>query len=273
LQLVALFALLPLVVGPGTVLADDAVSAPSASDILSKVRFDQHLNEAIPGDLVFHDEKDQQVTFGELHRDKPVVLALSYFACETLCPLVRQGVVNAIRPLGFTVGKDFDVVFVTIDPMDTAATSQAVKQTTVKDYGRAGSDNGFHFLRADTKTIERLAEAIGFRYAYDEVQKMYAHPAGIVLVTPQGQVARYFFGVEYATQDLRLSLVEASQNKIGSPVDQLLLRCYHFDPTTGKYSLVVMDLVRWAGAITVGAVGLFIVVMWRKESRHIVPFG
>jgi protein SCO1/2 len=255
-------------------LADGAVAAPSApAEILSKVGFDQHIDEAIPGDLVFRDEQDRQVTFGELHRDKPIVLALSYFACETLCPLVRQGVVNALRPLGFTVGKDFDVVFVTIDPMDTAATSQAVKQTTVHDYGRAGSENGFHFLRSDPKTIGRLADAIGFRYAYDEAQKMYAHPAGIVLVTPEGRIARYFFGVEYATQDLRLGLVETSQNKIGSPVDQLLLLCYHYDPTAGKYSLLIIDVMRWAGGLTVGLIGLFIFVMWRKESHRALPLG
>jgi protein SCO1/2 len=253
-----------LVVQPATVLAHDAV--PHGTDVPGLVRFDQRLNEQLPADLRFLDEQGNAVELSSFMGDKPFVLALSYFECETLCPLVRHGVVAALRPLRLAVGKDFDVLLVSIDPQETAAVGQKVKQESLIEYGRAESAAGWHFLRGDHDAIDQLADAIGFRYAYDGEQDEYAHPSGIVLVTPEGRVARYFFGIEYASKDVRLGLVEASQNQIGSPIDKLLLLCYHYDPTAGTYNLLIMNVVRLAGALTVGIMGLVIFYFWRRDA-------
>jgi protein SCO1/2 len=252
-----------LVMPPRVAQAHDGV--PHGTDIFSLVRFDQHLDAKIPAGLEFRDENDRPVALQNYLTGKPVILALSYFECSTLCPLVRQGLVESLRPLAFTVGEQFDVVLVSIDPAENAATAQSVKQETVNEYGRAGSDKGWHFLRGNHDSIDKLADAIGFRYAYDSEHDEYAHPSGIVLLTPEGHIARYFFGIEYASNDVRLGLVEASQNQIGTAIDQLLLLCYHYDPSTGKYSLLIMNVVRLAGALTVVLMGGLIFFLRRKE--------
>jgi protein SCO1/2 len=243
------------------------------SEVFDLVRFDQQLDREIPAGLTFRNENGNAVELGDYFGDKPVVLALSYFECETLCPLVRHGLVEALQPLGFSVGDEFDVLLVSIDPTESAATAQAVKQETVSDYGRAASVDGWHFLMGDHDAIDQLAEAIGFHYAYDGEQDEYAHPSGIVLVTPEGRIARYFFGIEYEPQDVRLGLVEASQNQIGTAIDQLLLLCYHYDPLVGQYNLLVMNVIRLAGLFTVAIMGITIFIMWRKEAQRTATLG
>jgi protein SCO1/2 len=259
------------VIQPRSALAHDAV--PHGTDVPGLVRFDQQLDEQVPLGLAFRDENNQPVELGQYVGDKPVILALSYFECETLCPLVRHGLVEALQPLTFVAGDEFDVVLVSIDPNESAANAKRVKQETVEEYGRVGSASGWHFLTGDHEAIDQLADAIGFRYAYDGNQDEYAHPSGVVVLTPQGHIARYFFGIEYAPQDLRFGLVEASQNKIGTPIDQLLLLCYHYDPTAGSYSLLIMNVLRMAGVLTVALMALLIWMMRRKESQRPELFG
>ncbi len=261
-----LLTIMLLTVQPTIVWAHDAV--PHDSEVFELVRFDQRLDGEIPAQLAFRDENGNVTELGSYFGDKPIVLALSYFECETLCPLVRHGLVTALQPLGFSVGDEFDVILVSIDPNERQEVAQAVKQETVNAYGRAANADGWHFLMGDHDTIDQLADAIGFRYAYDGEQDEYAHPSGIVLVTPEGRVARYFFGIEYEPQDLRLGLVEASQNHIGTPIDQLLLLCYHYDPLAGKYNLLIMNVIRLAGLATVAIMGTTIFIMWRKESQR-----
>jgi protein SCO1/2 len=269
MALMVVMALIALL--PKSARAHDAM--PHDGDVLGLVRFDQRLDEQVPTGIALRDENDQLVELHSLRGDKPVLVALSYFECETLCPLVRHGLVEALRPLAFSVGNEFDVLLVSIDPAESAATAAAVKQETLEAYGRAASAPGWHFLRGDHDTIDRLADAIGFRYAYDGEQDEYAHPSGVVLLTPEGRISRYFFGIEYEPQDLRLGLVEASQNKIGNAIDQIMLLCYHYDPTVGKYTLLVMNVIRTAAAFTVAAIGALIFMLWRKESQRATMLG
>jgi protein SCO1/2 len=254
-----------LVLTPQSVLAHEAV--PHSSAAKEQVGFDQRLNKQVPLELVFRDEQGQSVTLDDYLGDKPVILALAYFDCDALCPLVRTGLVESLKPLAFSAGDEFEVVMVSIDPGETADIAMTVKQETVAAYGRSGSAAGWHFLTGEHEAIDALAERVGFRFAYDGELDEYAHASGVILLTPQGRVARYFFGIEYASQDLRLGLIEASQNRIGSVIDQLLLLCYHYDPSTGKYSLMIMNILRGAGVLTVGLIGGLIFVLRRKESH------
>ena len=229
---------------------------------------DQRLNAQVPFDLVFRDETGRSVQFGDYFGSKPVVLALVYYQCPMLCPLVLDGLVSSLRVLSFTAGSQFTVVVVSFNPRETPELAAAKKATSLQRYTRPGAEGGWHFLTGEEQAIARLAGAVGFRYTYDAAQDQYAHASGIVVLTPQGKIARYFYGIEYAPRDLRLGLVEAAANKIGSPIDQLLLLCYHYNPATGKYSALVLDAVRLGGAATVLALGTFLVVMWRREMTR-----
>ena len=231
------------------------------------IGIDQRLNEQVPLALVFHDESGRSVQLGDYFGSKPVILALVYYRCPMLCPLVLDGLVSSLRVLSFTAGDQFTVVVVSFNPRETPEFAAAKKETALQRYARPGAEGGWHFLTGEEQAIARLAGAVGFRYTYDAAQDQYAHASGIVVLTPQGKIARYFYGIEYAPRDLRLGLVEAAANKIGSPIDQLLLLCYHYDPARGKYSAVVVDAVRLGGAATVLALGTFLVVMWRRETR------
>ena len=252
-------------ISSGEALAHDAV--PHGTAVNALVGFDQLLDNRIPTELSFRNERGEAVQLGHYLGDKPIILALSYFECETLCPLVRHGLVEALRPMSFVAGDEFDVVLVSIDPEERAEDAYRIKQETVEAYGRAGSDTGWHLLTGDHDEIDALAAAIGFRYAYDGEQDEYAHPSGVVVVTPDARVARYFFGIEYNPQDLRFGLVEAAENRIGSLVDQLLLLCYHYDPTVGKYSLVIMNVLRGAGLLTVVILGSLIFFLRQREVQ------
>ncbi|MFI5364143.1 MAG: SCO family protein [Candidatus Binatia bacterium] len=236
--------------------------------VLRAVGIDQHLDQQVPLDLIFHDETGRAVALGQYFGSKPVILALVYYECPMLCTLTLNGLVSALKVLSFDAGNQFDVVVVSFNPQETPALAAAKKQTYLERYGRGGADQGWHFLTGDAAAIQQLTGAVGFRYVYDAEQKQYAHAAGITLLTPQGRIARYFFGVEFSPRDLRLGLVEASHNQIGSPVDQLLLYCYHYDPATGKYGAVAMNMVRVGGVLTVLAVGGFVILSLRRE-RHV----
>ena len=241
--------------------------------ILREVGIDQHLDQQVPLDLVFRDETGHPVQLGQYFGAKPVILALVYYECPMLCTLTLNGLVSALKAVSFDVGNQFNVVIVSFKPSETPQLAASKKQTYLKSYGRPGTDVGWHFLTGDEASIKRLTEAVGFRYRWVPEQNQFAHAAGITVLTPSGKIARYFFGVEYSPRDLRLGLVEAAAEHIGSPVDQLLLYCFHYDPATGKYGAVVMNIVRLGGALTVLILGVSLFVMWRHDRTRHAPVG
>jgi len=234
---------------------------------LKNVGIDQRLNEQIPLDAVFKDEQGRDVRLGQFFKGKPVVLSLVYYTCPMLCNQVLNGMMGSFRQVSFNIGEQFDVVTVSFDPRETPDLAAAKKSTYVKAYNRPGAEASWHFLTGDEANIKRLTEAVGFRYYWDEQTKQYAHASGIMILTPDGKLARYFYGIEYPPRDLRLGLVEASQNKIGSPVDALMLYCYHYDPATGKYGAIVMNIVRLAGGVTLFLIVGMILVLRKRSGR------
>ena len=236
--------------------------------VLSEVGIDQRLNEQVPLDLPFRDEQGAEVRLGDYFGERPVILALAYYECPMLCTLVLNGLVKALKVLTFDPGREFEIVTVSIDPSETPALAAAKKATHLKEYDRPGAAAGWHFLTGDAPAIEQLARAVGFRYRYVPEQQQYAHAAGIMVLTPDGRLARYFYGAEYSPRDLRFGLIDAAQHKIGTLADQLLLFCFHYNPTTGKYGAFAMGSMRAAGILTVLALGTFIVVMLRRERTH-----
>ncbi len=238
---------------------------------LQQVGIDQHLNEQAPLEASFKDEQGRDVRLGQFFGTKPVVLSLVYYQCPMLCTQILNGMVSAFKTLSFSAGEQFEVVTVSFDPSETPELAAAKKQSYLQRYNRAGAEAGWHFLTGDEANIKRLAEAVGFRYTYDAQTKQFAHASGIMVLTPQGKIARYFYGIEYAPKDLRLGLVEASENKIGSPVDALLLYCYHYDPATGKYGAVVMNIVRLSGIATVIFIVAFLVLLRKRSLRRALP--
>jgi len=245
-----------------------AARADERPEPLQAVGIDQKLNEQVPLDLVFRDEQGQPVRLGELLDGKPAILVLAYYRCPMLCNLVLNGLTDALESMSFTAGKEFHVITVSFDSRETPALARAKKATYLKRYARPEAEAGWHFLTGEPDPIRGLTEAVGFRYTFDEKTEQFAHASGIMVLTPEGRLARYFYGVEYSPRDLRLGLVEASENRIGSPVDQVLLFCYGYDPATGKYSASVMKLVRLGGAATVGVLLLFIGWLFWKDARR-----
>jgi protein SCO1/2 len=235
--------------------------------VLKNVGIDQRLDEQIPLDAVFKDEQGRDVRLGQFFKGKPVVLSLVYYTCPMLCNQVLNGMMGSFRQVSFNIGEQFDVVTVSFDPRETPELAAAKKITYVKAYNRPGTEASWHFLTGDEANIKRLTEAVGFRYVWDEQTKQYAHASGIMILTPDGKLARYFYGIEYPPRDLRLGLVEASQNKIGTPVDALMLYCYHYDPATGKYGAVVMNIMRLAGGATVFLIVGLLLVLRKRGNR------
>ena len=263
---IALFVIFFLALSvPGYAQAD--LSASTQPYQLTQVRIDQKLDSQVPLDLHFRDEAGKVVRLGDFFGQKPVVLSLVYYECPMLCTLVLNGMVTSFKVLSFDVGKEFEVVTVSFNPRETPQLAAAKKQSYLKRYSRLNAEKGWHFLTGDQDQIAKLADAVGFRYSYDPKTEQYAHASAIMVLTPKGHVARYYYGIEYAPRDLRLGLIEASANKIGSPVDQVLLYCFHYDPMTGKYGLVVRNVLRLGGITTVLLLGGFITVMLRRE-RH-----
>lgn len=250
-------------IGAKPAWAHDPAHQPA--DIIKAIGFDQHVNAQAPLMTNFVEATGQRVQLGHYFQGKPVILLLGYFQCPNLCPLEREGLVHGLQALNLTVGKDFDVVMISIDPKETPAMAMKAKQQSIATYARPGAEQGWHFLTGDHAAIDRVADAVGFRYAYNPVQQEYAHASGVMILTPAGKIARYLFGIEYAPLDLRLGLVEAAANQIGSPVDQFLLLCFHYNPTSGKYSVFITNLLRLAGLVTVAILGLWVWVMLRRE--------
>jgi protein SCO1/2 len=244
-------------------MASSAVPAP-----LREIGFDQNLDQPLPLDTTFTDEHGRVVRLGEYFGTRPVVLAFAYYDCPMLCTLVLNGLTSALNVTSLEPGTDFELVTISFDPRDTPAAATAKKASYIERYKRPGAAAGWHFLTGGQASIDRVTQAAGFRYVWDAATRQFAHPTGIVVLTPDGRLARYLFGVEYGPRDLRLGIVEASAGKVGTPVDSLLLYCYHYDPMTGRYGLIVMRALRVAGAATVLALGTFIVVMVRKEKRR-----
>jgi protein SCO1/2 len=252
----------------GTLIALPALAhhqAEHTPDLLRQVGFEQRLHAAMPLELTFRDDTGQQVRLGDYFHARPVILVLAYYRCPNLCTLVLNGLVRTLRALAFTAGAEFTVVTVSIDPRDTPALAAAKKAHYLQSYGRAAAATGWHFLTGDAAAIQQLTQAVGFQYAYDAAHDQFAHASGIVLLTSQGVIARYFYGVEYAPRDVRLGLIEAAAQRIGSPIDKLLLLCYHYDPQTGKYGLVILRVIRLAGLVTVLSLGVIVGVLFRRE--------
>jgi protein SCO1/2 len=233
--------------------------------VLREIGFDQRIGGALPLDAVFRDETGQPVRLGRYFGSRPVVLSLVYYDCPMLCTLVVNGLASALGVLTLEPHRDFEIVTVSFNPADTPAHAAAKKAMYLERYRRTGAAEGWHFLTGDPQSIARLTKAAGFRYAWDAATNQFAHPSGIIVLTPEGRLARYLFGIEYGPRDLRFALVEASSGRVGSRVDALLLFCYHYDPATGRYGLVIMRVIRLAGAATVLALATFIVVMVRRE--------
>jgi protein SCO1 len=231
------------------------------------VGVDEHLNAALPLDLQFFDEHAQHVTLGQFfHPDRPVLLQLGYLQCPMLCDQVSRGLVDSAKNVGLDIGKDFDFVFVSIDPTDSPDIAQLKKDSYVKEYGKPDSAGGFHFLVGRQAQIEQLAAAVGFRYQ-PAPNGQFAHPAVAMVITPDGKISRYLYGLTFPQQTLRLSLVEASQGKIGTSIDQILLICLHWDPTTGKYSWAAMTLMRIGGIVTLIVLGGAVFWMVKRGSH------
>ncbi len=251
--------------GGGMRSGDVATGLPP---VLKKVGIDQKLNGQLPLDAVFKDEQGNEVRLGQYFKGKPVVIALVYYTCPMLCNQVMNGMLGSFRQISFNAGEQFEVVTVSFDTKDTPSIAAAKKTTYIAGYNRPSGNAGWHFLTGDDANIKRLAEAVGFRYTWDEQTKQYAHASGIMIATPGGKLARYFYGIDYPPRDLRLALVEASENKIGTPVDALMLYCYHYDPATGKYGAVIMNIIRVAGIMTLIVMGLMFLVLRKIAARR-----
>ena len=232
---------------------------------LREVGFDQRLGQALPLDLPLRDESGREVRLADYFGRRPVVLSLVYYECPMLCTLALNGLVSALGVLSFDAGREFELVTLSFDSRDTPELAAARKRAYLGRYDRPGAQAGWHFLTGAPEAIAQLTRALGFRYAWDEETRQFAHPAGIVVATPEGRIARYLYGIEYAPRDLRLAVVEASAGRIGNPIDQLALFCFQYDPMTGRYGAAVMRMLRSAAIATVLALGAFIAVMLRRE--------
>jgi len=236
---------------------------------LSKVGIDQRLNEQVPLDLHFQDEQGRTVRLGDyFHNGRPVIISLVYYNCPMLCGEVLNGMSTAFKVLKFTPSKEYEVVTLSIDPREKPELAAAKKRSYIEHLDRPGAEAGWHFLTGEQPQIDALADAIGWHYQYDPKIDQFAHAAGIVLVTPLGRISQYYYGVEFSARDMRLGIIEASGNRIGSLADQVLLYCYHYDPRTGKYGAVIYNVVRLAGAATVLILGSFLFIMFRREATR-----
>jgi protein SCO1/2 len=236
--------------------------------ILNQVGITQNLNTQIPPDLIFRDETGKPVRVGDFFGQKPIVLSLVYFDCPALCTEVLNGELRTMKAISLDLGKDFEAVTVSFEPKDTSALAKAKRDVYVGEYGRAGATDHWHFLTGDQQSIDALTNVVGFRYAYDPAIRQYAHAAAIMVLTPEGRIDRYFYGVIYPARDVRLGLVEASEGKIGTLTDHALLYCYQYDPMTGKYGVMIMNVLRAAGGLTVLIIGIFMAMMFLRERKR-----
>ena len=251
-------------------LAPDDAGEPAKAKpgLLKKIGIDQRLHQQVPLDLVFTDETGRDVRLGEFFGKRPVILALVYYECPMLCTQVLNGLVSALGILSFDVGREYDVVAVSINPKETPGLAVQKKQAYLDRYKRPQTAAGWHFLTGKEENIQRLAAAVGFRYAFDEEIQQYAHGAGIEVLTPRGVVSKYFYGIEFSARDIKFGLIEASDERIGTPIDAALLLCYHYDPATGKYGASAIRAVRIGAVATVLAFLTFLFASLRKERAQ-----
>jgi protein SCO1/2 len=233
---------------------------------LQNVGIEQHLDAQVPPDLTFSDDTGRTVKLGDYFGTKPLILNLVYYNCTMLCGEALAGLSGSMKMVKFDVGKQFDVITVSFNPQETPEIAAAKKQEYLKRYGRPGAAAGWHFLTGPAESINALTKAVGFQYQYDSKINQYAHATAIMVLTPQGRISRYFYGVDYPPKDLRMGLVEASQGKIGNAVDQVLLYCYHYDPATGKYGAIVNNILRLGAGVTILLLGGLLFILWRLEK-------
>jgi protein SCO1/2 len=245
--------------------AGDGLADTQLPPALEGVGIDQRLDGQVPLDVKFIDEHGQPIDLRTCVAGKPAVLVLAYYRCPMLCNQVLNAVLEALRQQPFEIGRDFNVITVSFDARETPQLAGAKKSNYVWQYGHPEAAASWHFLTGSQHSIDKLTEAVGFHYRYDPKTDQFAHASGIMLLTPQGRISRYFYGIRYSPRDMRLGLVEASENRIGSPVDRLLLFCYHYDAATGKYAATVMNLVRVGGAVTLASLGGFLIMSWRRD--------
>ncbi len=238
---------------------------------LQQVRFDQRLGQQVRLDAVFRDELGRQVRLGDYFGKRPVVLVLAYYHCPMLCDLVLNGLAGSLKALTWNPGQEFEVVVASIDPKETPALAADQKRQTLGGYNRSGTQDGWHFLTGSQAAVDSLTKDVGFRYVYDRERNEYAHAAGITVLTPQGRVSRYIFGIDFPPRDVRLALYESADGRIGSVVDQAILYCFHYDPTTGRYTAAAMRLLQVAAALTLIGVVLMIVLLRRRETKTQQP--
>ncbi len=245
------------------------IMSPPASvrpPYLENVGIEQHLNGQVPPDLTFVDDTGRTVKLGDYFGKKPLILNLVYYNCTMLCGEALAGLSGAMKMIKFDVGNEFDVLTVSFNPQETPQLAAAKKAEYIKRYGRPGAATGWHFLTGSAESINALTKAVGFQYQYDAARNQYAHATAIMVLTPQGRISRYFYGVDFPPKDLRMGLVEASQEKIGNAVDQVLLYCYHYDPATGKYGAVVTNMLKLGGGLTILLLGGLLFVLFRLEK-------
>ena len=247
------------------------LAADARPAALRDVAFDQRLGQMLPLDAALVDESGRAVRLGDYFGRRPVILTLAYYGCPMLCTLSLNGLASALKTLSFDAGREFEVVTLSFEHKETPQQAAAAKKTYVERYGRPQAAAGWHFLTGDAAAIAAVTGAVGFRYAWDEETRQYAHPTGVVVATPEGRVARYLYGVEYAPKDLRFALVEASTGRVGTPVDQLLLYCYEYDPVRGRYGATILRTVRFLGILTVLGLVTLIAVLRYREGR--MPAG
>jgi protein SCO1/2 len=240
--------------------------------ILQNVGFEPPLNAHLPLDLAFRDETGRSVQFREYFSQKPVLLALVYYGCPMLCDQTEQGVVGALRMLSFNPGRDYEVVFVSFDPRESPDMAAEKKEAAMTHFRRPETAAGWHFLTGPKESVDALTKAANFRYSFDEKSGLFAHAAGILLLTPDGRISRYFYGVEYPARDLRLGLVDASAGKIGTPIDRALLFCYRYDPTSARYSASILSIIRLAGILTILGLVAAILIFRRRDIAERTKF-
>ena len=236
---------------------------------LRNVAIEQHLNEQIPPQLTFRDETGKTVRLADYFGKRPLILNLVYYQCPMLCGEVLSGLESALRVLKFDIGKEFDVLTISFDPRETPEMASTKKAEFLKRYKRTGAEQGWHFLTGSPESIAALTKATGFEYEYIDKTGQFAHATAIMILTPGGRISQYYYGVEFAPKDLRLGLIQASDNKIGTIVDQVLLYCYHYDPVTGKYSAIITRIVRLAGIATILALGVMFVALGRRRTAAV----
>lgn len=245
--------------------------------LLRDVSLEQRLDNQVPLDLVFRDENGKTVALKQFFAGKPVILTLVYYQCPMLCTQVLNGLLRSLKDLTLVPGRQFEIVTVSIDPTETPVLADAKHILYAGLYGKPGALEGWHFLTGAEPQIKQLAEAVGYRYAYDPATKQFAHPAAIMVLTPEGRLSRYFYGISYSAADLRMGLVEASEGRIGTPVDHVLLYCFHYDPATGKYGLLISRVIQLMGALTALCLAGLMIYLFRHENyaldRKRAPIG